>query len=245
MHCGGYGGYPDGNIPRGGRGRPLPFPACAPDHDDRPRGDRNGSGAGRAGRRSGMAEPADHHGAAKCRRRRRCARPYHRAHLSDLLGHPVIVENVTGAGGMVGSARVATAADGYQFVLGNAAAHTDETKVYTTAACNTTTTLRALRSLPGGRTGPDCSRRSAGGRPQGLHQLCAAEPGVGCSMARAARARPCIFACALLNAAAGVEITHVPFRGNTPAMQELIAGRIDYECPTVRFGHSTDQGELR
>jgi tripartite-type tricarboxylate transporter receptor subunit TctC len=37
----------------------------------------------------------------------------------------------------------------------------------------------------------------------------------------------------LLNSAAGVDITHVPFRGNAPAMQELIAGRIDYQCPTV------------
>jgi tripartite-type tricarboxylate transporter receptor subunit TctC len=40
-------------------------------------------------------------------------------------------------------------------------------------------------------------------------------------------------ACALLNAAAGVEITHVPYRGNAPAMQELIAKRIDYQCPTI------------
>src|SRR6516225_5258172 len=39
--------------------------------------------------------------------------------LSELLGQQVIVENVTGAGGMTGVARVAKAApDGYQFVLG-------------------------------------------------------------------------------------------------------------------------------
>src|SRR5262249_46705779 len=40
-------------------------------------------------------------------------------------------------------------------------------------------------------------------------------------------------ACALLNSVAGVDITHVPFRGNAPAVQELIAGRVDYQCPTV------------
>src|SRR3979409_1947856 len=35
-------------------------------------------------------------------------------------------------------------------------------------------------------------------------------------------------ACAQLNAAIGVDVTHVPYRGSPPAMQDLIAGRIDY-----------------
>jgi tripartite-type tricarboxylate transporter receptor subunit TctC len=37
--------------------------------------------------------------------------------------------------------------------------------------------------------------------------------------------------CALLNATIGVNVTHVPYRGAAPAMQDLIAGRIDYQCP--------------
>src|SRR3954463_12625073 len=42
--------------------------------------------------------------------------------LSEVLGQQVIIENVGGAGGMVGSARVAKAPpDGYQFVLGSRA----------------------------------------------------------------------------------------------------------------------------
>src|ERR1700759_3857826 len=40
------------------------------------------------------------------------------ARLSELLGQQVVVENVGGAGGMTGAARVAKAApDGYQLVL--------------------------------------------------------------------------------------------------------------------------------
>jgi len=40
-------------------------------------------------------------------------------------------------------------------------------------------------------------------------------------------------ACVLLNAAIGVNVVHVPYRGTGPAMQDLIAGRIDYQCPTT------------
>src|SRR5262252_10667748 len=40
--------------------------------------------------------------------------------ISSNLRQPVVVENVTGAGGLVGGSRVAKAApDGYQFVIGN------------------------------------------------------------------------------------------------------------------------------
>jgi tripartite-type tricarboxylate transporter receptor subunit TctC len=39
--------------------------------------------------------------------------------------------------------------------------------------------------------------------------------------------------CILLNAVLGVEVTHVPYRGLGPAMQDLIAGRIDYVCDSV------------
>ena len=36
--------------------------------------------------------------------------------------------------------------------------------------------------------------------------------------------------CSLLNAAAGIDVTHVPYRGGSPAMQDVVAGRIDYLC---------------
>jgi tripartite-type tricarboxylate transporter receptor subunit TctC len=42
--------------------------------------------------------------------------------------------------------------------------------------------------------------------------------------------------CELLNSVLGVKVTHVPFKGAGPVMQELIAGRIDYFCDTIQTG---------
>jgi tripartite-type tricarboxylate transporter receptor subunit TctC len=61
--------------------------------------------------------------------------------LSEVLGQQVIIENVGGAGGMVGSARVAKAPpDGYQFVLGSRADAINQT-LYKTPLYNLTTDL--------------------------------------------------------------------------------------------------------
>ena len=39
--------------------------------------------------------------------------------------------------------------------------------------------------------------------------------------------------CVLLNVAIGVDVTHVPYRGTGPAMQDLMGGRIDYICDVI------------
>ena len=39
--------------------------------------------------------------------------------------------------------------------------------------------------------------------------------------------------CVLFNAAAGIDAIHMPYRGGAPAMQDMIAGRIDYGCNII------------
>jgi tripartite-type tricarboxylate transporter receptor subunit TctC len=39
--------------------------------------------------------------------------------------------------------------------------------------------------------------------------------------------------CVVLNTAMGTNITHVPYRGTGPAMQDLVGGRIDFLCEAV------------
>src|SRR4029453_13982400 len=52
--------------------------------------------------------------------------------LSEVLGKPVIIENVGGAGGMTGGQRIAKAApDGYQFVFGGTSTHAITQPLYT------------------------------------------------------------------------------------------------------------------
>ena len=62
--------------------------------------------------------------------------------------------------------------------------------------------------------------------------------------------------CVVLNTAMGTNITHVPYKGTGPAMQDLIGGRIDFLCEiittakpqidggTVKAHRDHDQGAL-
>jgi tripartite-type tricarboxylate transporter receptor subunit TctC len=48
----------------------------------------------------------------------------------------------------------------------------------------------------------------------------------------------------MLNAALGITVTHVPYRGGGPAMQDLIAGRTDYICTLTPTAKPTMDGNL-
>ena len=62
------------------------------------------------------------------------------ARMAEILRRPVIIENVGGAGGMVGSSRVAKATpDGYQFVLGSVGTHAQNQTLYKNPLYNTAT----------------------------------------------------------------------------------------------------------
>jgi tripartite-type tricarboxylate transporter receptor subunit TctC len=151
--------------------------------------------------------------------------------LSELLGQQVVIENVGGSGGMTGSSRVARAApDGYQFVLGNVGTHAANQTFYKSPLYNaaadfapvmliaqTPLVLLARKDLPASNLPEFIAYAKAN---QGSMQFGSGGAGSASHLA-----------CVLLNAAAGITVTHVPYRGAAPAMQDLIAGRIDYQCP--------------
>jgi len=151
--------------------------------------------------------------------------------LSEHLGQQVVIENVGGSGGMTGAARVAKAApDGYQFVLGNLGTHAANQTFYKTPLYNaaldfapviliaqTPLVLLARNDLPAADVPQFIAYAKAN---QARMQY--GSGGVGSASH---------LGCALFNTAISVNVTHVPYRGAAPAMQDLIAGRIDYQCP--------------
>ena len=149
--------------------------------------------------------------------------------LSELLAQTVVFENVGGAGGMIGSSRVAKAApDGYQFVLGGTFMVLNQA-LFKNPLYNATTdfspvaliveqpvVLIARKDFPAN----DLSEFIAYARANQT-KMQYGSGGVG-SMPH--------LACELLNMAIGINTTHVPYRGGGPLMPDLIAGRIDYFC---------------
>jgi len=152
------------------------------------------------------------------------------ARLSEVLGQQVVIENVGGAGGMTGVARVARGpADGYQFVLGGVDTFAQNQTLYKKPLYNSVADfvpvalvveqpliLVARNELPINNLQEFIAYAKAN---QGKMQYGSAGAGSGSHLA-----------CAQLNAAMGVEITHVPYRGSAPAMQDIMAGSIDYFC---------------
>ena len=82
--------------------------------------------------RAGLAVPPRHHGGAlRGRRRVRRARAHRGSAMSAIFGQTVIVENTTGAGGIVGVTRVISAKpDGYTFLLGAVGTHAYNQTIY-------------------------------------------------------------------------------------------------------------------
>jgi tripartite-type tricarboxylate transporter receptor subunit TctC len=163
--------------------------------------------------------------------------------LSEILAQQVIIENVGGAGGMVGSARVAKAApDGYQFVLGSRADAINQTlyknPLYNFATdlapvvliADQPTLLVARKDLPA----DDLREFIAYARANQTKM----------QMASAGAGSTGHLDCMLLNAAIGINVTHIPYRGGGPAMQDLIAGRVDYFCTLSATAKQQLDGKL-
>src|SRR5262245_63146336 len=148
--------------------------------------------------------------------------------LSEQLGQQIIVENIGGAGGMNGAARVAKSPpDGSMFLFGNQGTHTFSQMLYKKPLYNAVTDFApvavvvenvkflAIRKDFPAKTLPEFiayARANAKTMQYG-------SAGIGSATH---------VSCVLLNYAIGVDITHVPYRGTGPALQDMLAGRIDY-----------------
>lgn len=153
--------------------------------------------------------------------------------LSELLGQQIVVENIGGAGGMAGAARVAKAPrDGYQILLGHTGTHAYNPHLYkrplydvrkdfdpVTLVYRTSFALLVRKDFPAKTIAEFVTHLRANQR-----KLQYGSAGVGSTSH---------MSCVLLNMTAQVDVAHIPYRDVAPALQDLIGGRIDYLCNPV------------
>ena len=158
--------------------------------------------------------------------------------LGEALGQSVVVENRAGAGGNIGGDAVAKSpADGYTLLMSsggmvsiNPALYPkmpfDPTKdiVPVAAAARVLVFLEAKASLPVNNAKEFLAYLKANpGRTS------FGTPGNGSSPHLAAE---------MMKTQAGVFATHIPYRGAAPALQDLLAGQIDFMFdPGIGFAH--------
>jgi tripartite-type tricarboxylate transporter receptor subunit TctC len=153
------------------------------------------------------------------------------ARLAEILGQPVVIENVGGAGGMTGAARIAKAPpDGYQILFGGSATHTYSQSLYKTPLYNSAADFAPVAMVAD--TPPVLIARNS--LPvSNLQEFVAYIKANHAKMqyGSAGGGSASHLACVLLNSTIGVNLTHVPYRGGPQAMADLIGDRIDYWCP--------------
>jgi tripartite-type tricarboxylate transporter receptor subunit TctC len=150
--------------------------------------------------------------------------------MSEILGQQMVIENTTGAGGIVGVNRVVNAApDGYTILLGTSGTHAYNQTIYkkrrydavndftpVTLFSEQPMVLEVRKDLPASTIPEFAALLKVNGEKM---QYGSAGAGTTTHLA-----------CALLNSVIGANVTHVPYRGSAPASNDLIGGQIDYLC---------------
>ncbi len=150
--------------------------------------------------------------------------------LSENLRQQVIVENIGAAAGIVGTNRVAKAGpDGSVFLLGSVGTHAYNQTLYKKLPYNAATDFAPV-ALFAEQPMVLITRKDF--PPNNLQEFIAYAKANGAKLqyGSAGVGSTTHLGCALLNAAAGIDITHVPYRGGGPVMADLIAGQVHYMC---------------
>ena len=151
-------------------------------------------------------------------------------HMGRTLGHTLVIENVGGAGGTIGSGRVAAAApDGYTLLAGSMGSHV--------AAPVLTPNIKydpARDFIPIGPTAHSpaviVARKDFPARELKEFVADLKEKGNGFRQAHGGIGSSSHMACLLFTTAIGAKPTLVAYRGTGPAMNDLIGGHVDFFC---------------
>jgi tripartite-type tricarboxylate transporter receptor subunit TctC len=151
-------------------------------------------------------------------------------HMSRTLGQQLVIENVGGAGGTLGSARVAAAtADGYTLLAGSMGSHVaapaltpnlkyDPSRDFEPIGftAHSPAVIVARKDFPAKNMAELVAYVKQNG-----DKVKQAHGGIGASSH---------MACLLFNSAVGLKPTMVAYRGTGPAMNDVLGGHVDFLC---------------
>lgn len=154
-------------------------------------------------------------------------------HMSRTLGQQIVIENVAGAGGTTGISRAAASTpDGYTIMMGHMGTHGAAPAVYPNLKYNPTRDFEpvglaagtpilivAKKDFPANDLKGFVGHVKASGA-----KLNEAHAGVG-SVSHTT--------CTLLHSILGVQPNRVAYRGTGPALNDLVAGQVDYMCDQI------------
>jgi tripartite-type tricarboxylate transporter receptor subunit TctC len=153
--------------------------------------------------------------------------------LGEILKQQIVIENVGGAGGTTGSLRVKNAApDGYTFQIASVGTHAQSQTLYKRPPYNAAEDFTAVAFL--GETPIALTVRKdlpVSNLKEFIEYAKKNQDKMSFGSAGAGSATH--LGCVVLNTVMGTNITHVPYRGTGPAMQDLHGGRIDFLCEII------------
>ncbi len=154
--------------------------------------------------------------------------------LSLALGQPVVVENRAGAAGNLGAAAVAKEKpDGYTLLLGALTSHSINSVLMASTAGFTMDKSFAPIGVVGRvplvvTVGPSVKSANLAE----LIALAKTRP-AGLNYGSSGNGSPQHLAAELFKRQAGVPLTHVPYKGSTPALNDLMGGQVDVVFDTL------------
>ncbi|RMX07952.1 tripartite tricarboxylate transporter substrate binding protein [Corticibacter populi] len=149
--------------------------------------------------------------------------------LAEELGQPVVVENISGANGSIGTSRVAAAAaDGYTLLFGTAGTQAINQSLYKNLSeknlddfeyLGLVTSIPNMLVINEARTPVGSVAELLALAQSSQAGLNYGSPGAGSTIHLSAE---------MFGTAAGVKLLHVPYRGSAPALADLMGGQLDF-----------------
>jgi tripartite-type tricarboxylate transporter receptor subunit TctC len=165
--------------------------------------------------------------------------------LGPALGTTIVVDNKGGAGGSLGSEIAARAApDGYTLLGGTISSHAINVSLYPRIGYDPIKSFEPITLIG---TNPTVLVVNQASPYKSLADVIAAgkakKPLTGASAGSGTSQH---LSLELLKSKAGIDITHIPYKGSGPAIQDVMAGQVDMMFDTtVVAGPHIESGKLR